>query len=133
MKVLFVPVLLVFAIGLTASPAFADYPEAILKRSEANLKITLNGRHEALKESAILAILDIKSMYPECRLDGTIIPLMRILRTHTNANMRVLAALALYEVGDDRALYAIKEAARFDTSQLVRHICLSIQAEAGQL
>ncbi len=133
MKTFFALVLGAIVLGFAALPAFAGYPEAVLKRSEANLKITLNGRHEALKESAILAILDIKTTYPECRLEGTIIPLMRILRTHSDPNMRVLAALALYEVSDDKALYAIKEAARFDGSPLVRHICLSIQAEAGQL
>jgi hypothetical protein len=103
--------------------------EKILQLAVRNLKLTLKGDNDNLKESAMEVVKELKQAYPQARLSGTIIPLMQILRTHADNGMRILAALTLMELGDERGLYAIKEASRFDSSSFVRHICASIQKE----
>jgi hypothetical protein len=104
--------------------------EKILQLAAQNLKITLKGGHDNLKESAMEVVRDLKKAYPQAKLSGTIIPLMTILRTHSDNGMRILAAMTLKEIGDDKALYAISEAAKFDSSNVVRHICAGITKES---
>ncbi len=103
--------------------------ENILRLAVKNLKGTLQSDNDNLKESAMQVVRELKQAYSQARLSGTIIPLMQILRTHSDNGMRILAALTLMELGDERGLYAIKEASRFDSSSIVRHICASIQKE----
>lgn len=103
--------------------------EKILSLAAQNLKITLKGSNDNLKESAMEVVRDLKLAYPDAKLSSTIIPLMSILRTHSDNSMRILAALTLKEIGDDKAFYAISEAAKFDSSNVVRHICAGISKE----
>ncbi len=103
--------------------------EKILKMAAQNLKGTLQNGSDELKESAMEAVKDLKREYPQAKLTGTVIPLMQILRSHPEQNMRILAALVLKEIGDDRGIYAIKEASQYDTHEIVRHVCASIQRE----
>lgn len=118
------------ALMVWSNPAAAGEKDDILKLASKNLKLTLTKSSDMLQESAILAVLDIKSTYPETDMKDVILPLMRILRTHQDPSLRVLAALALYEVGDGRALWAIQEAVRFDSNHIVRHVCASMYNEA---
>lgn len=100
--------------------------EKILQLAAQNLKETLKGSNDNLKESAMEVVRDLKRAYPEAELSRTTIPLMRILRTHSDNNMRILAAMTLKEIGDEKAFYAIAEAAKFDSSNIVRRICAGI-------
>ena len=103
--------------------------EKILQLAAQNLKITLKGSNDNLKESAMEVVRDLKQAYPDAKLSSTIIPLMSILRTHSDNSMRILAALTLKEIGDEKAFYASTEAAKFDSSNVVRHICAGISNE----
>ena len=49
-----------------------------------------------------------------------VIPLMRVLRSCTDEGCRVAAAWALCKIGDDRGVYAVKQAVRFDDSRKVK-------------
>jgi len=100
--------------------------EKILKAAEKNLSKTLQGDNENLRGSAIQVVLQLKKAYPNYKFKKVIIPLMRILRNHENQNIRILAALSLYELGNEIGVYAVKEASRFDDNKMVRHICLSL-------
>lgn len=100
---------------------------AILSAAEMNLALTVNKVDGEFLESVIFSIADIKRTYSDQEMALTVIPLMRILRNHPDANFRILAAMALAELGQDTGLYAIKEAARFDDSKTVRHICLNLR------
>lgn len=115
---------------MTAPPAKAGDKEDILRLASKNLKLTLGHSGDMLRESAILAVLDIKSTYPDLNMSEVIIPLMHILRNDRDPNLRILAALALYEVGDGRALWALREAVKFDSHRVVRHVCASMYNEA---
>lgn len=100
---------------------------AILNAAEVNLALTVNKVDGDFLESVIFSIADIKRTYSDKDMELTVIPLMRILRNHQDPNFRILAAMALAEIGRDTGLYAIKEAARFDDNRTVRHICLNLR------
>jgi len=103
-----------------------DEVEQKLKAAEENLIQSLKGDNDNLKESAIQVILELKQAYPEFKFNKAVIPLMRILRQHENQNIRILAALTLYELGNESGVYAVKEASKFDDNKMVRHICSSL-------
>ena len=122
----------VFTSGLPAQETKDDQSkrvEKILKLAVQNLKSTLKEGNDNLKESAMEVVKELKEVYPQAKLSGTIIPLMQILRTHPDNSMRILSALTLKEIGDEKAFFAITEAAKFDSSSIVRQICAGIRKE----
>jgi len=52
-----------------------------------------------------------------------VIPLMAMLHEGTSENCRIVAALSLCMLGDERGTFAVKRAAKFDSSRKVRTIC----------
>ncbi|MCB0832637.1 MAG: hypothetical protein KDC45_04175 [Bacteroidetes bacterium] len=104
-----------------------DRHARILQLAEQNLKLTLTKGNDDLKESAMAAVADLRREYPAQQFTTTAIPLMRILRTHEESGMRILAAMTLKEIGDERGSFAIYEASKFDNNQTVRHICSSLK------
>lgn len=97
--------------------------EKILDLASRNLEATLKQGNDNLKESAIVVISELMREFPGTDLNNTVIPLMSILRTHGQPGMRILAAMTLRELNNDEAMFALQEAARFDSNQTVRHIC----------
>lgn len=97
---------------------------AILNAAEMNLALTLKKVDGDFLESVIASVTDIKRTYSDKDMDLVVIPLMKILRNHPDSNFRILAAMALNDIGHDVGVYAVKEAARFDDNKTVRHICL---------
>lgn len=60
----------------------------------------------------------------ELEIDEAVIPLMKILKDNNNdEELRIVAALSLYKIGDARGIYAIKQAIRFDESKRVSKLC----------
>lgn len=101
----------------------------ILEKAERNIQATLQGDNDNLKESAIQVIRELQKAYPDYNFRRVNIPLMKILRNHDNRNFRVLAALALFEVGGETGQYAVKEAARFDDDRMVQYICKNLVSQ----
>ncbi len=55
--------------------------------------------------------------------DRAVIPLLKVLHSDTSECARIVAALSLYKIGDERGLFAIKQASKFDDSKRVRRLC----------
>ena len=104
--------------------ARTERQNAILSAAELNLALTLKEVDGEFLESVISSVTDIKRTYADKDMNLVVIPLMRILRNHPDSNFRILAAMALTDLGHGTGVYAVKEAARFDRSKTVRHICL---------
>lgn len=102
-----------------------DRQSRILELAEKNLQMTLANGSDMLKESAMEAVVDIRRSLG-AEQGRTVIPLMAILRNHQDPSLRILAAFTLTELKNDRGLFAIQEAARFDRNKTVRHICASL-------
>ena len=62
-------------------------------------------------------------MLGEICCDKSVIKLLGILHDNPSEELRILAALSLYKIGDSRGLYAIKQAIRFDESERVSKLC----------
>jgi len=59
----------------------------------------------------------------ERKSQKAVIPLMDALRTDSSPEVRIMAALSLYKIGDERGIFAIKKAIEFDDNQQVKQMC----------
>ena len=62
-------------------------------------------------------------MFGELCCDKAVISLLEILHNNPKEEMRILAALSLYKIGDLRGIFAIKQAIKFDESERVSKLC----------
>jgi len=62
-------------------------------------------------------------MLGEFCCDKAVIPLLKILHNSPYEEMRIMAALSLYKIGDSRGIFAIKQAIKFDDSKWVSKLC----------
>jgi hypothetical protein len=114
-------ILTVAAMLLAFSSALALDPQTTkstvdIDKVEASLLNGLNSKNQGLIISSTQMLGDIKS-------DKAVIPLMHMLKSENNESCKIAAALALYNIGDERGLYAIKRAAKFDDNNKVRSFC----------
>ncbi len=112
-----------------ASDAEDTISDKVLSYAEKNLNITLGRYNDDFNLSAIEVMVDLKRMHPELSYKKAVIPMMRILRNHEDQNVRAMAAMLLQQIGDGRGTWAVKEAARFDDSKLVRHVCAALSVQ----
>jgi len=52
-----------------------------------------------------------------------VIPLMNVLHNDESVEARIMAALSLFKIGDERGIYAVKKAIEFDDDEQVRRFC----------
>jgi len=90
--------------------------DSAIEKGETNLLIALHSDNYGLRASAAQILGDLKC-------DEAVIPLMRILHTSSDENMRVLAAFSLYKIQNPIGLFAVQQAIRFDNSSWVRKMC----------
>lgn len=76
----------------------------------------LNSENIGLKSSCAY-------MIGELQISKAIIPLMKLLRTSENEDLRITAALALYKIGTPMSINAVKQAIKFDESKRVSKHC----------
>lgn len=93
-----------------------------LDKVEATLLNGLGSQNQGLIISSTQKLGDIKS-------SKAVIPLMSVLKSNTDESCKIAAALALYNIGDNRGIYAIKKAAKFDESKRVRDFCTKFYNE----
>ena len=62
-------------------------------------------------------------MLGEVCCDKSVVGLLDLLHNGRTEELRILAALSLYKIGDTRGLFAIKQAIRFDESKRVSRMC----------
>jgi len=53
-------------------------------------------------------------------------PLVKMLKTEKNSSTRIVAAMALYQIGNEKALPALKEVASKDKNKTVRRVVAAI-------
>ena len=89
---------------------------------ENNLLAGLKSDTHGLQISAAYFLGEIKS-------EKAVIPLLAMLHNGETEGERLMAALSLYKINSELAIYAIKEAARFDDSDRVRRMCANFYNE----
>jgi hypothetical protein len=104
--------------GVSFATSLTKRDSAIMK-GEKNLLIAINNDNYGLKSSAIQILGEIKS-------EKAVIPLMKILKSSTDENLRMVAALSLYKIQSSMGMFAVRQAIRFDESARVRKMCLNL-------
>ena len=90
-----------------------------------------NSKQESIVKSLLKGInsdnygLRTSSAYllGELKIESAVIPLMKMLHSEENEDARIVAALALYKIGDLRGLFAVKQAIKYDESERVKKLC----------
>jgi len=62
-------------------------------------------------------------MLGELCCDRGVITLLDILHNSPSEEIRILAALSLYKIGDSRGIFAIKQSIKYDGSDRVSRLC----------
>jgi HEAT repeat protein len=83
---------------------------------EDNLMMGIESDNLGLKVSSAFYLGERKSK-------KAVIPLMDLLKGNNPAEAKIVAAVALFKIGDSRGIYALERAAEFDKDPKVRKIC----------
>lgn len=113
------------AAGFLLSTITAGEPPAAklkLQAAEVNFLIGLNSDNDGLKTSSAYNLGELQSQ-------KAVIPLLKMLRNDEKECNRIMAALALYKIGDARGMNAIKQRIRFDKCERVRKMCSTLYAQ----
>ncbi|NWF50820.1 MAG: HEAT repeat domain-containing protein [Ignavibacteriaceae bacterium] len=122
--------LIIFVVLLSVlliNSAFAKNPLKNLSETKRiaaieNLMVGLKSDNQGLKNSSVFLLGELKA-------DKSVIPLMKLLKSSENEDTRILAALSLLKIGDQRGIYAIKQAIKFDDSERVSKTCKKFYQE----
>ncbi|PJA97095.1 MAG: hypothetical protein CO129_03070 [Ignavibacteriales bacterium CG_4_9_14_3_um_filter_34_10] len=82
---------------------------------EQNLLAGLTSENEGLRLSCAYFLGEYKS-------ESAVIPLMNALNTEDNICMRIIAALSLIKIGDERGVFLVQRTSVFDDCEVVRKI-----------
>lgn len=91
-----------------------------------NLTNNLTTCCDEVKANSLQLLIDLDATHPEVPLDFAVLPVMRILKQHSDEGMRILAAVALQRIGGERARYAVSRRALYDESERVSRNCSRI-------
>lgn len=115
-NLIFVTTLLVVFAVTTLAAGHDGYRKSVSGNSVDNYLEGLESQNFGLKLSAAYYL-------GEYGCQDAVIPLLRMLKSDKRVEARIAAAVALFKLNDDRGLYAVKEAIKFDDSKRVRKIC----------
>ncbi len=108
--------LAVFATIAAGEEKYAGMTKEKYDAAIVNLMIGLKSDNLGLKTSSAFMLGELKAQ-------EAVVPLMAILRSEDNECCRIVAALALCRIGDERGVYAVKRAVKFDESAQVAQKC----------
>lgn len=106
-------VLTIFLTGILAAQPVDDkeYNQYLIK--------SLQDENVGIRSSAA-------QLLGERKVAEAVDPLVKLLKSEENTSTRIVAAMALYQIGDEKALPALKEAAAKDKSKTVRRVVTAI-------
>jgi hypothetical protein len=111
---IFALVAMLAAVTVSGMAGDNEKPSYDKNLAEQNLLLGLASDNLGLRESCAFMLGEIGST-------KAVIPLMAMLH-HGVESSRVVAALALTRIGEPRGVYAVKQAAKFDTSDRVQKL-----------
>lgn len=121
-KLLLVTTFIMFLIVISITDAKPRFVSVIKQSTVESLMMGLKSENLGLRNNSAYMIGELK-------LSKAVIPLLNILHTEKNEELRISAALALYKIGSPIAIHAVKQAIRFDDSERVSKLCASFYNE----
>ena len=95
---------------------FAGQKNSVNSNVEKNLVIGLQSDNLGLKTSSAYLLGEIGT-------SSSVIALMKVLKSGNTEEERISAALALTKINTDKAMFAVKQRAKYDESERVRRCC----------
>lgn len=87
-----------------------------VEKVEKNLLKGVDSENDGLRVSSAYYLGEAKS-------DKAVIPLMKMLRENKDEGERIMAALSLFKIGDERGMNLIKGIAEKDDNEHVKKMC----------
>jgi hypothetical protein len=99
-------------------------PKARVDLIEPNIVIALESGIPGMQADAAQLVRDLNRILPEESFSECVIPLMAILKNEQQERpVRILAALALDQIGSERGSFAIARTATFTSDPQVKYVC----------
>ena len=114
---------LLFEVSLILISSFQIFPQETTVKTSTEKEACFETLQQGLNSDNTGLIAGCAYMCGELRCERSIIPLMKMLHNSDSEELRILAALSLYKIGDARGIYAIKQSIIYDESKRVRRIC----------
>lgn len=100
---------------------------------ERNLAAALTMRSDGVQASASQVVRDLKALLPDQEFTPVVIPLMSIVKNEDgDVGVRMVAALALYDLKSARGDFALSQMARFSKNDRIQHLCLWLTYERNR-
>jgi len=84
---------------------------------------------KALKEKNVGIRASAAQLLGERKVRDAVDPLIKMLKTEQNKSARIVAALALYNIGDEKALPFLKKFAKCEKCKTAKHVMAAIVHE----
>lgn len=114
---------LLFAVSLFLLLSIQILPQETADQNSRDMEACFKTLQQGLSSDNIGLQAGCVYMIGELCCKRSVICLMKLLRNSSSEELRILAALSLYKIGDSRGIYAIKQAIRFDESKRVQRMC----------
>ena len=114
---------LLFAVSLFLMLSFQMFPQETANKTSSEMEACFETLQQGLNSDNAGLIAGCTYMIGEVRCKSSIISLLDMLHNSDSEDLRILAALSLYKIGDARGIYAIKQSIKFDESERVQRMC----------
>ena len=84
---------------------------------------------KALKDKNIGVRASAAQLLGERKVEKATKPLIRMLKREKNYSARIIAAIALYQIGDENVLPLLKKKAKYDNNKTVRRVLTGLVLE----
>jgi hypothetical protein len=114
---------LLFAVSLILILSFPILPQETAIRNSLEMQACFETLQRGLNSDNVGLKAGCAYMVGELRCQRSVITLLQILHNCPSEELRILAALSLFKIGDSRGIFAIKQAIKFDESKRVQRMC----------
>lgn len=109
-------VLVCFSNKISAQEVDKKEKKVDVEKVEDNLLVGVKSENDGLRVSSAYYLGEAKS-------DKAVIPLMEMLRENNDEGERIMAALSLFKIGDERGMNLIKGISEQDDNEHVKKMC----------
>ena len=114
---------LLFAVSLFLILPFQIIPQETANLNSSQMEACYETLQQGLRSDNDGLMAGCAYMVGEVRCERSVISLLKILHNNPSEELRIIAALSLYKIGDARGIYAIRQAIKYDDSKRVQRMC----------
>jgi HEAT repeat protein len=115
--------ILLFSVSLILIFSFQILPQETADQNSPEIEACFKTLQQGLNSDNLGLQAGCVYMIGELCLQRSVVTLLKMLHNCPSEELRILAALSLYKIGDSRGIYAIKQSIKFDESKRVQRMC----------